>query len=191
MPKSSIARQASRKSSRTPRIEDLQPSRSAKKRQSLALQKLGEELAALNPVKRAELNLPEDLADALAHYDSLTDREGKRRQRQFIGKLMREADAGAIARALATRGAPASRQAEWLVAAKNYMELMINAPQRDLTKIIKRFLELTIPGMLGESQPEALQKIRELALIARNEKGHAGEIASRNLYEALASLLPS
>lgn len=189
MPKPTMNRRPQGK--RPQRHLDLQPSRSAKKRESLALQKLGEDLAALNPQARSELQLPEELQEALTEYDKIKDREGRRRHRQFIGKLMREVDAPAIARALATRGGKSTRQAEWLVAAKNYMELMLNAPQKDLTKIIRRFLGLTIPGMLGESQPEALQHIRELALMARNEKGHAAETASRELYEALAALLPT
>lgn len=191
MPKPTFSRQNSKKTQRTPRMADLQPSRSAKKRESLALQKLGEDLAAMAPAKRIELQLPDELAEALEAYDNITDREGKRRQRQYIGKLMREVDAKAIARALATRGNTQARQAEWLVAAKNYMELLLNAPQRDLTKIIRRFLGLTIPGMLGESQPEALNKLRELALLARSEKGHAAELASRKLYDALAAMLPA
>lgn len=71
--------------------ETEQPSRSAKKRASTALQKLGEQLAALSAEKRTALNLPEDLTQALAMNDRLTDREAARRQRQFIGRLMREA----------------------------------------------------------------------------------------------------
>ena len=43
-----------------------QPSRSAKKRESLALQALGEELANLAPQEVQALNLPPDLAEALA-----------------------------------------------------------------------------------------------------------------------------
>lgn len=80
--------------------EEARPSRSAKKRASTALQKLGEELAELSPVQRQELPLPPELMDALAMHDAITDREGARRQRQYIGRLMREVDAESIATAL-------------------------------------------------------------------------------------------
>lgn len=68
------------------------PSRSARKRASTALQKLGEELAALKPAQRRRLGLPPELMDALAMHDSISDHEGARRQRQYIGRLMRELD---------------------------------------------------------------------------------------------------
>lgn len=72
------------------------PSKSALKRASTALQKLGEELAALKPAERDKLDLPPDLADALSMLDKITDHEGKRRQKQYIGKIMREVEAEAI-----------------------------------------------------------------------------------------------
>ena len=65
------------------------PSRSAKKRASTALQNLGEELAALKPADRQKLDLPPELAEALEMLDRITDREARRRQKQFIGKVMR------------------------------------------------------------------------------------------------------
>lgn len=65
-------------------------SKSEKKRQSLALQEIGEKLASLSLEERGKLNLPADLAEALLEHDRIGSREGRRRQRQFIGKLMRE-----------------------------------------------------------------------------------------------------
>lgn len=79
---------------------ELRPSRSAKKRASTALQKLGEQLAKLPPQKRDKLDLPPELVEALAMHDKITDHEGKRRQKQFIGRIMREVDAEDIARQL-------------------------------------------------------------------------------------------
>ncbi|MDL2279954.1 DUF615 domain-containing protein [Desulfovibrio sp. OttesenSCG-928-G11] len=67
-------------------------SRSQKKRESTALQRRGEEIAALPPAARAALPLPPELAEALRRYDAMGSRESKRRQRQYIGRLMRELD---------------------------------------------------------------------------------------------------
>lgn len=67
-------------------------SRSQKKRDSLALQKLGERLAKIPAAQRARLPLPEDLRDALDEYDRLSGYEARRRQIQFIGRIMREAN---------------------------------------------------------------------------------------------------
>lgn len=66
-------------------------SRSQKKRDSTELQKLGEELAGLAPAKLALLPLTEDLEHAFAEYRKLKSKEAKRRQLQYIGRLMREA----------------------------------------------------------------------------------------------------
>lgn len=77
-----------------------QLSRSAKKRQSSALQDLGAELTKLPVNELDRLPLTPDLLEALRLYARISNREGKRRQLQFIGRLMREVDAGPLAEAI-------------------------------------------------------------------------------------------
>ena len=60
------------------------------KRESEELQELGEQLLALRGDLFKPLPLPDKLADALADARRITNFEGKRRQMQFIGKLMRQ-----------------------------------------------------------------------------------------------------
>jgi ribosome-associated protein len=64
-------------------------SRTDEKRESLALQKLGEDLLTLRPDFMARLDLSEKLKDAVIEAKRITNFEGKRRQMQFIGKQMR------------------------------------------------------------------------------------------------------
>ena len=64
-------------------------SRTDEKRESLALQKLGEDLLTLRPDFMAQLDLSEKLKDAVVEAKRITNFEGKRRQMQFIGKQMR------------------------------------------------------------------------------------------------------
>ncbi len=66
-----------------------QASRTDLKRESTELQKLGEALLTLRADLIAGLALSEKLTDALAEARRITNFEGKRRQMQFIGKLMR------------------------------------------------------------------------------------------------------
>ena len=80
-----------------------QLSRSAKKRQSSALQDLGAELTKLPVNELDRLPLTPDLLEALRLYTRISNREGKRRQLQFIGRLMREVDAGPLAEAIEAR----------------------------------------------------------------------------------------
>lgn len=71
--------------------QEVSISRSQKKRDSTGLQKIGEELANLPPAKLALLPLTEDLEQAFAEYRRIKNKEAKRRQIQYIGRLMREA----------------------------------------------------------------------------------------------------
>ena len=82
--------------------DDLLPeSKSARKRQMHALQDLGEQLVALTSTQLAKLNLDnEALLEAVTLAQRITHHSGKRRQMQYIGKLMRSADADRIAEAL-------------------------------------------------------------------------------------------
>lgn len=60
------------------------------KRESTELQTLGEALISLRKGLMMPLNLPEQLTEALAEAKRITNFEGKRRQMQYIGKLMRK-----------------------------------------------------------------------------------------------------
>jgi len=77
-------------------VNDAKPSKSARKRDHLALQSLGEKLIPLELADLEKLALDEPLLDAVVHAKSIQSRSALRRQRQLIGKLMREVDADAI-----------------------------------------------------------------------------------------------
>lgn len=69
---------------------DTDISRTDLKRESTELQKLGEALLTLRTDLMAKLNLPDKLREAMAEAKRITNFEGKRRQMQFVGKLMRQ-----------------------------------------------------------------------------------------------------
>lgn len=77
------------------------PSKSALKRQMHDLQELGEDLTRLPASRITPLNLPEILLDALAEFHRTRSFEGKRRQLQYVGKLMRNVDAEPVREAVA------------------------------------------------------------------------------------------
>ena len=60
------------------------------KRESDALQALGEELLTLRGDLFDRLQLPEKLQEAVAEAKRITNFEGRRRQMQYLGKLMRK-----------------------------------------------------------------------------------------------------
>lgn len=68
------------------------PSKSQRKREMTALQALGESLLHLSPAELARIDLPEPLREAIAEMRRIGSHEARRRQLQFIGKLMRQVD---------------------------------------------------------------------------------------------------
>lgn len=71
-------------------------SRTELKRESEELQKLGADLLTLRADLLDALDLPEKLLEALADAKRITNFEGKRRQLQFIGKLMRKLESDTL-----------------------------------------------------------------------------------------------
>jgi len=68
------------------------PSKSERKRRMLALQKLGETLVNLSPDLLAKIPLNDTLKTAILEARVITKHEAKRRQLQYIGRLMRDTD---------------------------------------------------------------------------------------------------
>jgi len=75
----------------TPEFDDA-PSKSRRKRDMDALQDIGEELTQLNEQQLAGIELPETLRDAVLEARAMKRNEARRRQMQYIGKLMRQVD---------------------------------------------------------------------------------------------------
>lgn len=78
--------------------DDLPPSKSQVKRECDALQKLGEDLIDMKQSELDALNLPEILDDALHTARKIQSRGGLKRQRQYIGKIMRQIDSEELKR---------------------------------------------------------------------------------------------
>jgi ribosome-associated protein len=79
---------------------DGRPSKTQRKLAMTELQRLGEEMLRLTPEQLARLDLPETLRDALHAAARIHAHEGRRRQLQYIGRLMRQVDPEPIRRAL-------------------------------------------------------------------------------------------
>ena len=73
-------------------LKGTEASKTDLKRESAELQKLGEALLTLRGDLKEALPLPDKLDEAVAEARRITNFEGKRRQMQYIGKLMRGLD---------------------------------------------------------------------------------------------------
>jgi ribosome-associated protein len=76
------------------------PSKTQLKAEADEKQALGEALLTLRADLMARLDLPDKLRDAIASAKKITNFEGRRRQMQFIGKLMRPLDCDPIREAI-------------------------------------------------------------------------------------------
>ncbi len=83
--------------------EEQRQSKSARKREAAALQELGVKLSALPDQEIRDLALPEDLFIALRTLRRLPSHGAQVRQRQYIGRLMREIDPEPVLAKLAER----------------------------------------------------------------------------------------
>jgi len=82
-------------------VTDSKPSKSARKREFHALQKLGEELLTLRESDLEDIELDEDLREAVLEARRIRSHGALRRQKQYIGKLMRHIDPEPLRAALA------------------------------------------------------------------------------------------
>ncbi len=73
-------------------MDETKPSKSARKREYQALQKLGEELIKLRENDLQSMSLDEDLLEAVIEARHMKSHGALRRQKQYIGKIMRHLD---------------------------------------------------------------------------------------------------
>lgn len=125
---------------------DLGPSKSQRKRDMHALQELGERLAELPVSRLGPLGLPEELLDAIALAKKITAHEGRRRQMQLIGKLMRRVDADAIRAELDVDDDRHRAETAVMHAAENWRDALIAAPDR-LTEFVQRYPQAITRGL--------------------------------------------
>lgn len=86
-------------------LGDERPSKSQLKREMHALQALGVDLVELPKDALKRMPMPDKLADAVRDARRITDHEGKRRQIQYVGRVMRtltEPEVAALRTALDT-----------------------------------------------------------------------------------------
>lgn len=155
-------------------MADQEPlSKTRRKAAMQELQALGEELIALNNAKLAQLELPDSLYDAVKDAQRITSNGALARQKQYIGRLMREIDTAPIADQLS----------RWK--GSHHEE---NAHFHQLEKLRTRLLDddAALSQYLAEHPQADSQQIRTLIRNARKEAA-AGKPpkSSRELFRLL------
>jgi len=132
-------------------------SKTRRKRQMHDLQALGAALVKLSPEKLSRIDLPEALRDAVLDAQKFTKHEARRRQLQYIGKIMRDIDADPIMEQLNALEAPSRKQTAVFHVAEKWRQALVDDPEQ-VAAFVKEY-----PG----ADPN---RLRELAAGAVEEK---------------------
>ncbi len=135
---------------------DARPSKTRLKQISHDLQSLGVAVAALSDERLARIEMPDALREAIEDYRRTRSHEGRRRQMQYVGKLMRSADEALLREAVAEATIGSARETLRLHEAEQWRDALI-ADDEAFT----RFAALC-PGI-------DLQQLRALARQARKD----------------------
>ncbi|MFC5498974.1 ribosome biogenesis factor YjgA [Caenimonas terrae] len=164
------------------------------KRESTELQKLGEELLTLRADLLERLALPDKLVDALAEVRRITNFEGRRRQMQYVGKLMRLLDPDvreAARQALEEQNKGSARETQALHLAEKWraelvadedaldrwMQQFPDTDTQQLRALVRQARKDNPPDKAAESKglaPRHSRAWRELFQLVREQLGVAG-----------------
>ena len=150
------------------------PSKSQRKRDMLALQALGESLLPLADERLQRMPISAELIDAVRSAREIRAHEGRRRQLQYIGRLMREIDADALRAAMTAETREHRVATAVMHAAERWRERML-ADDRAVRDWIERYpdtraeLDALVPrarrelaaGGPGRAYRELFRKLRD------------------------------
>ncbi len=126
------------------------------KKEAQELQELGMELLKL-PVQRLErLELPDDLKKALMEARSIKSNIAGRRQRQFIGALMRDVDPEPIRHALLKTNADLPIEPEIVKEIRMWIDMLLTGTPAELEEFIR-----ACPGLEHQRLRQLLRNIKK------------------------------
>ncbi len=115
--------------------EELPPSKTKIKKQMHDLQDVGEQLVALSKEHLAELDIPENLRDAIREVKRINKFGAIRRQMQYIGRLMRDIETAPILEKLAAWNGTSRQHVTWLHQVERWRERLLEDPEA-LTELL-------------------------------------------------------
>ncbi len=154
------------------------PSKTRRKQASHDLQSLGEALAEMPDKRLDELGMPEILREAIRAYGRTRTHEARRRQMQYIGKLMRRADPEPLREAVAAMQLGQARDSLKLHQAEHWRAALV-ADDEALTR------------WAGAFPQSDLQQLRSLVRSARKDASAIPEKRSGKAYRDLFRFIRS
>ena len=160
---------------------DGRPSKSARKRDDAAAQELGTKLIDLKESDLRALDLGEKLLDAILLAKRITARGGLARQRQYIGKLMRDIDTAPIEAALNAKSRATAMDAEKHKRLEAWRLRLLTEGPVALDELMK---------CCPQGDRKSLQALINKATGAKVDSG-SRDTASRELFRTLRGLFDS
>ncbi len=152
------------------------PSKTRRKKDSHDLQDLGEALVAMPDGRLVDLPMDESLLDAIRQYRVTRTHEGRRRQMQYIGKLMRRNDPEPLREAVAAMELGQAKDALALHDAERWRNELIAS-------------DSALDGWLAEHPQADVQQLRSLIRAARKDASAAPEQRSGKAFRELFRFL--
>jgi ribosome-associated protein len=149
---------------------DTGPSKTKLKQQSHDLQALGNAVSQLSAERFAAIEMPEILRDAITEFRRTRSFEGRRRQMQYVGKLMRHADEAALREAVASATMGSAKETLTLHETERWRAELI-ADDEALTTWLNEYPD-TDTQQLRSLVRAARRDAKDLAPEARQPKSH-------------------
>ncbi len=154
------------------------------KKEAEALQKLGEELIKLPIQQLKRMELPPGLQKALVEAQSIKSNIAGRRQRQFIGALMRNVDPETIRRALLETDADRPPESENIKETRLWIDRLLTGDPAVMEEFIcacpglerqrlRQLLRNIKKEKTSGKSSKSLKVLEQLIVKSRNEKGNA------------------
>jgi ribosome-associated protein len=169
--------------------DDSEESKTQRKKRMTELQKMGEDLLSLNKKQLEQIDVPEPLLGALREYQRLPNRnEAKRRQLQFIGKLMRGSDHESIRAALEKLRTPDRQEIRRGQDIEHWGERLLSGGEDD----IQAFVE-TWPSAERQTLRQLLRRYSQIATTAaeveEEKSSEAAKIQRRRLLDYIKTCI--
>ncbi|KAF0814188.1 hypothetical protein IGB42_01085 [Andreprevotia sp. IGB-42] len=153
-------------------------SKSQMKRDSAALQAMGEALIPLDKKLLQSLNLPERLYNALIDAKKITANGAVARQKQYIGKWMRHVDPAPIQELLDSIAGVSDRHNAWLHQLERQRDKLVDDPK-------------ALEAFIAEFPQADVQQLRQLIRNALKEREQQRPPkAFRELFQLLKQYQP-
>lgn len=123
----------------TESTDEVIKSKSQLKREMHALQSLGEELVKLSKDQFEKVILPEDLHDAVIEARNIRQHGARKRQLQYIGKLMRSIDPVPIQEQLDTLKGQSTQAAQTLHTIERWRDQLLDNGDQALEKLLAQY----------------------------------------------------